>query len=300
MKEKTLKEKKLIAPNECSFLRWIIVILIGFGIATIIVTPFGMSSFAQNHVDTILGITYADFFGILSFIPLTICVWLALKFVAKTSMKDFILGVGGKINKKECLLILGLYVLGFLIPCLITLNNIHVRGVNTGHYAFLILFMLLTTWIQTTFEELVFRGIFLRWACKNNIGYTKKAWIAAVMSSLVFAVAHITNPEVTTQSGWKVVLAVVSYTIPGFVYFWADMHFGSLLPGIIMHWINNFILFTLISGEVSAVAVPTLLIDATPGGAVWSFTSTVLLYLPVVVYILIDLVKRKKAASRAN
>jgi ABC-type polysaccharide transport system permease subunit len=55
-------------------------------------------SYFDNRVDTFMGITYADFFAVLFFIALFVCTVLAIRFVAKTSLKDFILGVGGILN----------------------------------------------------------------------------------------------------------------------------------------------------------------------------------------------------------
>lgn len=290
-----MKEKKYIAPNECSLVRWIVLLLVSLAIGFTLDAP--LNPYMENRVDSIMGITYADFFSVLSFIPLFFSMVLSLKLLGKTSLKDFILGVGGTVNKKICLIVLGLYAVGFAIPYLLTASNLRPRGVEAGQFAFLILFMLLTTWIQTTWEELIFRGLFIRWACKNNVGYTKKALIAAVVSSFAFALSHVTNPEVTSQSGLQILLVVFAYVIPGFVCFLADLHFGNLLPGIIIHWLNNFILFTLVSSEVSAISLPTLLIDSTPDRAVWTLSSTILAYLPVLLYIVVDNLKRNKAAT---
>lgn len=288
------KEKKPIAPNECSILRWFLVLLIGFGGGTIALAP--LEPFLKNTTDTILGITYKDFFGLLSFVPMFVLTVIALKFVAKTSVKDFILGVGGTLNKKLALIILGLYTLGMILPYLLTIGNISFRGVDPAQYAFLIFFNLLVLWMQTTFEEFIFRGLFLRWACQNEIGYTKKAMLAAVISSLVFMAAHLYNPEITTQSGIDIVLAASSYFISGFACAWADLHFKSLVPGIVIHWCNNFILSVIISQNVSAITNPTLLIDATPKIALWDAVSTVIVYLPVVILIVCSFIKGKKTA----
>ena len=287
---KNKKEKKQIAPNECSLLRWIAVLVTGLVIGLTLDIP--LNPYMENRVDSIMGISYADFFGVLSFIPLFLGMALALWLVGKTSLKNFILGVGGTVNKRVCLTVLGIFAAGFAIPYLLTAPNLRLRGAEAGQFAFLILFMLLTTWIQTTWEELIFRGLFIRWACKNNVRYTKKALITGAVSSLAFALSHVANPEVTSQSGFGILLVVAAYTIPGFVCYLADLHFGSLLPGIIVHWLNNFILFTLVSSEVSVVALPTLLIDTTPNHAAWTLGSTALAYLPLLVYILWDGRKR--------
>ena len=70
------------------------------------------------------------------------------------------------------------------------------------------------------------------------------------------------------------------------------------MPGIIIHWLNNFLLFTLISGQNSAVSLPTLLIDTTPDTAVWGLVTTVVAYVPVMAYVLIDAVRKKKATAK--
>ena len=86
---KTTKEKKMINPNDCSTGRWLVALVIGVVLGIIGSTP--MQSLLENRTDTIMGIAYADFFGVLTFIPLFIGVALALRFVCKTSLKDFIL-----------------------------------------------------------------------------------------------------------------------------------------------------------------------------------------------------------------
>ena len=177
------------------------------------------------------------------------------------------------------------------------MNNLQWRGVKADQFAFLLVFMLLTAWIQTTFEELIYRGVFLRWACKNKVGYTAKAFIAIAVSSAFFALSHVTNPEVTSKSGIDILIMMITYALPGAACFVVNMHFGTLLPGIIIHWLNNFLLFTLVSSGGSAVPVPTLLIDTTSQTAAWSFTSTLIAYVPVLAYVLFDIVRRKKCAS---
>ena len=81
------------------------------------------------------------------------------------------------------------------------------------------------------------------------------------------------------------------------MYFFTDLYFGSLLPGILIPWANNFIAFTLISEEVTVLSVPTLLLDTTPHSAEGMLTSKILTWLPVMVYMSLDVRKKKKAAS---
>lgn len=289
---KQTKEKKLISPNECSFGRWIVVLLVGLVIGFL--PSIFFAPYSTNTTDTIMGITYANFFSMLSFIPLFWGMVLAIKLIGKTSLKDFVLGVGGKMNVKLCLIIAGLYAVGLSTPCLIMIRNLRMRDVDAKQYAFLLVFMLLTTWMQTSFEELVFRGIVIRWACKNDVRFTKKAMIAALISSVAFAIAHVSNPEVTSQKGIYIVLATITYAIPAFLCFVVNLQFGNLLPGLIIHWVNNLILFTVISEDVAAMPVQTLFVDTTPHSAVWMLASTVISYVPVLIFMLVVALKRKK------
>ena len=177
-------------------------------------------------------------------------------------------------------------------------KNIVLRGVKPAEFAFLIVLMILTAWMQTTFEELVFRGLLIRWCCKNKVGYTKKALIVAGINALIFALFHSLNPEVLSQEGYLIPIAILSYAIPGFMLFIADLHFGSLLPGCIMHLINNFLLYTVISSEISAVTNPTLLVDKTPRNAIATLVGTIILYLPIAIYMVVDIIIRKKKAAK--
>jgi membrane protease YdiL (CAAX protease family) len=289
-------EKKYIAPNEASLKRWIGTLAVGFLLGSIVGIPLIMLSQQDN---SFMGIRYSELFGHLAFLPMFLCMVLAIKWIGKTSLKDFILGVGGKVNKKESLTIMGLYVTGMVICFLLISKYIYPRHVNAGEYAFLFVFMVLTTWAQTTWEELVFRGFAIRWACKNDVRFNKKAVILAIVTAVAFALSHAPNAEVTTQPDvLRKIMAVSAYAVPGLLIFFADLYFGSLLPGILIHWVNNFFLFTVISADVTVMPVPTLLADSSPHLAEFMVLCNLGAYVPLFVYIFLD-ARKKKAAAQA-
>lgn len=288
------KEKKYIAPNEASLGRWIAVLVVGMLFGMVLSIP--VTLLLMNKTGTFMGLPYYNMAFDLIFACLFWGLVISLKVVGKTSLKDFILGVGGKLNHKENLTILVLYVFGFVIAYLPFLSNIHLRGVNVGEFGFLVLFMLLTVWMQSTWEELVFRGLLIRWTCNNEIGFTKKAIVVSVITSVVFALSHAGNPEVTSKGGIQAIMALTSYGLTGMLFFFVSLYFGSLMPGIIVHWINNFFLSTIISSEVSVVAVSTLFIDTTPHTGEGMLIGNLLPWLPLLVYIFLDARKKKKAA----
>ena len=106
MKKNEKKEKKYIAPNECSFKRWLAVLVVGLLLGGLLGSPIAVLSQQDN---SFMGIRYFELFGQLNFLPMFLGLALAIKFIGKTSLKDFILGVGGKVDKKESLTIMGLY-----------------------------------------------------------------------------------------------------------------------------------------------------------------------------------------------
>lgn len=292
---KSAKEKKVIAPNECSFSRWLGVLIVSTIIGLLLLSP--LESSMENNTDSFMGITYANLIKIAALAPFFIITVIAIKLIAKTSIKDFILGVGGNFDWKNALTIFALYVGGFLVYYLMIFKNLSLRDVEPSHFVFLFFYSLLTVWMQTTYEELIFRGIALRWVCKNNISYSKKSIIAAFVSSFAFMIMHLANTEVTSQKGLDVAIVALSYFFSGLFMFWADLHFKSLVPGIIIHWVNNFILISIISQDGYTVTAPTLFIDNTPRIASLDLASVFIVYLPVVIFIVCDLIKRKKCAA---
>lgn len=289
------KEKKYIAPNEASLKRWIGTLVVSFLIAAIPV--IFLDYILQNRPGTFMGISYNEIYMTLLASVLFVSLAIAIKLVGKTSVKDFILGVGGKVNKKDCLTVLILYLLGAVVSYLPVVGGIRLRGVNAGEFAFLVVFMLLTTWMQTTWEEFIYRGFLGRWICGNKLRFTKKSVIAAVVTAMIFAVSHAANPEVTSQSGIRIAMAIASYAIPGLVCFFANLYFGNLLPGIIMHAVNNTLVYTVIAAETTAMPVPTLLVDTATHTAEVMLLTASLLYAPIVVYMVLDARKKKNAAA---
>ena len=294
--KKEKKEKKYIAPNEASLGRWSAALAVGGIVGVLLSTPF--SFMMQTASGSFMGISCYSISALLAFAAIFWGLVIGIKVVGKTSMKDFILGVGGSVNMKECLTILGLYAVGMVLNFLPDAKYIYVReGFNLGNFLVLLLVMLLLTWTQTSTEELIFRGMVIRWTCKNEVGFTKKAVIAGIVASFAFAVAHATNPEVTSQGGIRVIMAVLSYAIPGLMFHFANLQFGSLLPGLLIHWLNNFVLFTVIASEVTAMPVPTLLVNAGPHAAENMLLNTTLAYLPLAVYMVLKARANKKAKA---
>ena len=78
-------------------------------------------------------------------------------------------------------------------------------------------------------EELVFRGAILR----ALLGWTKRHWVAIALSALLFALIHA-NPAQMPHA-----------FLIGLLLGWMYYRTGSIVPGIVYHWVNNSIAYVL-------------------------------------------------------
>ena len=79
------KEKKYIAPNECSFKRWVAVLVVGLVIGFLMGAPFSLLAQQDN---SFMGIRYFELFGQLNFLAMFLGMALAIKFIGKTNAFD--------------------------------------------------------------------------------------------------------------------------------------------------------------------------------------------------------------------
>ena len=289
---------KKINPNEASLLRWTATIIIGYLLGTLLTLPWILLKiFYPNFLLNSPFGFMADFLDLMmNFVFLFLGTVIAIKWIAKTSLRDFILGEGGSVNKKDCLIVLLLYSVGFAIVLLTDISYISLRGLTAQEFLLLLLCGILLVWMQTSWEELIFRGIFIRYACKNDIKLSKKAVLFGIISSFLFMLIHITNPEVLSQSGFEVFGVLLTYAIPGFGFYFANIYFKNLLPGLLMHWLNNFTLFVFFSGPVTAGGSPSLFIYDAPISSSDIF-YTIFLYVPLYLYMGYQIWKQKKTSN---
>lgn len=97
-------------------------------------------------------------------------------------------------------------------------------------------------------EEIVFRGAIIRailkWKSESGTSKVSAEWLAIVVSALLFAVIHA-NPA-------QIPAAIVFGILLG----WLFIKTGSIVPGCIIHWINNSFAYVMLK------IFPTVPIDA--------------------------------------
>lgn len=122
---------------------------------------------------------------------------------------------------------------------------------------------------------------------------SSRAVIIGIVSSVLFMVMHLTNPEVLTQSGAQVVLGSLCYFLTAMGMYFVNIYFHNLMPGLIIHWGNNFVAFTLVSSDVSVLPTPSLFVDTSEVTGFMMLLAVVIIYIPLYVYIAYKIIRKK-------
>lgn len=303
MNGKHQKKKAAFGPNEAPAWRWVVFFIaahacaiISFSVAQILLrgwTMTGSYSWLPTMTTTLL--SFAGSFA------LTVA---ALHLICKQSFSDLMLGAGKGVDWGQARKVAVAFLIGFVLSMGITevafsensgtleLNSIGIVPIVVNFVVCLAL-----VWMQTTWEETAYRAVFLRATCKDNIRPTVASIGLGIIANVIFMCCHLGNPEVTTQSTFTLAALMAStYFISGFSMYMSDVVFGNCLPGCIIHWMNNFIIFAFFTQQDIALASGALFTSDASPAAVSTFVGTVLLYLPVVVLLVMEARKKKAAA----
>jgi len=122
---------------------------------------------------------------------------------------------------------------------------------DLGRFLVFLAVVLVLTPIQTTAEELVFRGYAMQ-----GIGLlTRRPALIAVASSLVFSVPHLLNPEVHEHG---VLLMAANYFVIGMLLATITLRDGRLELAIGLHAVNNVFLALVANYEGSALTTESI------------------------------------------
>mgnify|MGYP003868700007 CR=1 FL=1 len=119
------------------------------------------------------------------------------------------------------------------------------------NFGLLLLLALILTPIQTSAEELFFRGYFIQ---ALSLATRNKVWLS-VLSGVIFALPHFANPEVS-GGFW---LAMAYYFAFGFFLAWLTLKDGGLEAALGMHAANNLYGGVVVNFEGSALPTYALI-----------------------------------------
>lgn len=297
-KDKT-KVKPTWEPNEAPAKSWAIFFVVTYFASEIIRWAFGgLTGMLDLSGSWAWLPEVLDSFGGFALSFLAMC-WL-LKRICKTSMHDLVFGSKGRFDLRLAGLILVFWIVGAVIAMYAvpggegaesTLNDIGILPIAVN-----IVLALALVWMQTTWEEVMFRGVVLRGTCGDKLRPTVPSIIGGVLLSLLFMSMHLANPEVTSQNSPVLIVAMAStYFISAFLWYMLDMVFGSCLPGCVVHWINNVTAMVLVSSPNSAIKSATIFVNASSMSGVSSLIEEAIMYVPLLILCVVMFVRRSKA-----
>lgn len=281
----TAKKKPERGPNEASLGSWVLFLICSIA--------------AWQAVTLVLGIAFRIAFGaptaengwytqmLPTLISFAIGLFLTCKFLRvfiKTSAKDFCFGAGNKPNVRHIALFAIAQIIGLVVITVpeIALGRVELNPIGVAPIIINAIICLLLIWAQTSLEEFLFRGAFLRFACGNKLEITVKSVLCGVFSSALFMIGHLTNPEMLAQGDYlSYITGALAYFVPGFAMYFMALLYGNLLPGLAVHWANNFFLGVVVSQSGGALNSASIFLDHAPlsNSGVTALLSTIGVYL---------------------
>jgi len=125
--------------------------------------------------------------------------------------------------------------------------------VPLGRYLVFLILALVFTPLQTTTEELFFRGYLLQAVGR----LVRTPWVAAVVNGVLFMIPHLANPEVSAGP----VLLMLYYLGMGAFFSWITLRDGTAELALGAHAANNLFVALLINFEGSALQTPALVMS---------------------------------------
>jgi membrane protease YdiL (CAAX protease family) len=225
--------------------------LVGVIIAKTISNGGAIAMNPDNFADfTVFGISknLSLFLMILPFVATLILTIVLVKALHKRTFSETVNG-RKKIRINRCLT--GAAVWGILMAVYLLIDYL----INPGNYVLqfdflkfipLLLISLMLIPVQTTSEELLFRG----YLAQGVAGWTKSRWLAILIPGLLFGLIHAANPEVKEYGFW---LAMPQYIFFGLSFgLVAVLDDGIELP-MGMHAANNVFLSLFTTTKASAI-----------------------------------------------
>jgi membrane protease YdiL (CAAX protease family) len=186
---------------------------------------------------------------VLTFLPLIAATLLAVRFIHVRSLRSLVTGeerirwgrlmagagvwfvLAGLVSVTEALLYPGRYVLTF-------------QPMTLHVYASAALFFIP---LQTSAEELLFRGYLLQWMGLR----LKNKWLLAFLNGALFFLPHIVNPEMATNG----ILIGLGYFAMGFFFALITLQDNGMELALGMHAANN--LFAALFANYAITALPS-------------------------------------------
>ena len=230
---------------------------------------------------------------LLSFVVGFFAIFFVVKYVHNKKYTDIVTG-RNKIDYGRILFAIavwgGISLVVVFLPLCFSLNASLVYQFDIEKFIPLLIISLLLFPFQIGFEELLFRGYLMQW----SIVLFKSPWVALVLTSILFGVMHMNNPEVAK---FGTTLMLPQYIIMGFILGYLAVKDNGLELSIGMHLVNNVFLALIISADYAVFQTDSIF---RLENAIISWIDTLVLVLGGAIFIAICAYKYKFLSNRDN
>jgi len=154
----------------------------------------------------------------------------------------------------------------------------YVFNFDLGRFLILAVIAILLIPLQTSFEEYLFRGHMMQ-----GIGLlAKNRWVPLFVTSILFGLMHIANPEVE-KLGYGI---MVYYIGTGFFLGIMTLMDEGLELALGFHAANNLITALLVTADWTAFQTDSIFKDVSEPGLGWDVLIPVFIVFPILLFIL--------------
>ena len=189
---------------------------------------------------------------LLSFIPLFVTTCLAYRYILKKPLLR-LFTMHDSLNPKRIAqgaFVMALILIITAIPDFIINSKDYTWSFKSGTFLPYLLMALILIPLQTSSEELFYRGWLQQWSDNGR----RSIVTISLFNGLLFALPHLSNPEVKGE----LFLAVIGYGSTGFMFAWTTYRDRSLELALGAHAANNLIAGLLVSSSDSALPAASL------------------------------------------
>jgi len=215
--------------------------------------------------------------------------WLFRKYIDKKSFESLGFGWQGYENHAWTGFFSGVSMLGIGTLLLVVTGYLKFRGFDINLETIVINIAVMA--FVALSEELVVRGYLL-----NNLMQSMNKWVALVLSAVVFASMHLSNPDIG-------ILPFIEIFIGGIMLGINYIYTRNLWFGIFLHFSWNFLQGPVLGYGVSGLKISSVMQQTMQGpdlltGGVFGFEGSVLaMVLNIVLILILVLVYRRKLAE---
>ncbi len=193
-----------------------------------------------------------------SFVLIILATFFVVKFLHKRPVMSLLTprrAINWKLILVGFLLFFGLmFLLSFIPQYILDPSSMTLNPDIFGFLLFLP-FLLLMVPIQTTSEEIFYRGYILQ-----GTGFLSRNFLLlAILNGVLFMIPHLANPEVAATP----LAAILDYIVFGFIMAYITLKSGTLELAIAGHAANNLFISLLANYEDSVFTTPSLFMSST-------------------------------------